>query len=293
MASARFSIFGLAGCLAIAATGASAQTAAPPSPAAPSGPLPITLDITVGGNSAVIGIDAASLPLARDAELLLDFDAAQNLCLDSLGISAAIVNVADPAFRARLPEGVMLPLALPLVIRVEPPPSSSCGALSFTDTVRAEIHTHLLPYTVDSPLRLYKAPLGGRFIDITAGVEPGSVRTSGRTGGFSEFIVAIDLLPIAPAAGAQYDYLEARVANPAIAPALAAQLSADLAASRDAFDAADYAGAIAALGTFDTRVRAASPADLPDTWRAQRDLDNIAGDLLGRSASLAYLLGRL
>jgi hypothetical protein len=293
MASASFSIFGIAGLLALAATGASAQTAAPPAPAAPSGLLPITLDITVGGTSAVIGIDAAGLPLARDAELLLDFDAAQNLCLDSLGVSAAIVNVADPAFRARLPEGAMLPLALPLLIRVEPPPTSSCGALSFTDTVRAEIHTHLLPFSVDSPLRLYKAPLGGRFVDITAGVAPGSVRTSGRTGGFSEFIVAIDLLPIPPAAGAQYDYLEARVANPAIAPALAAQLSADLAASRDAFDAADYASAIVALGTFDSRVRAASPADLPDTWRAQRDLDNIAGDLLGRSASLAYLLGRL
>lgn len=293
MASARLSILGLAGSLALASSGAPAQAQTTAGPAAPSGALPITLDITVSGNSAVVGIDAASLPLARDAELLLDFDAAQNLCLDSLGISAAVVNVADPAFRARLPEGVMLPLALPLVIRVEPPPASSCGALSFTDTVRAEIHTHLLPYTVDSPLRLYKAPLGGRFIDITAGVAPGSVRTSGRTGGFSEFVVAIDLLPIAPAAGAQYDYLETRLADPAIAPALAAQLSADLAASRAAFDAADYAGAIAALGPFDTRIRAASPADLPDTWRAQRDLDNVAGDLLGRSASLAFLLGRL
>jgi hypothetical protein len=277
----------------------SAQPAAPtpgsagtPPPKTETG-LPILLNLTVGGNRAVIGLDAGALPLAVDAELVLDFDAAQNLCADSLGVSATVVNPLDPAFVARLPEGTLLPLALPVVIRVEPPTTSLCGALSFTDTVRAEIHTHLLPYTADSPLRLYKAPLGGRFYDITDAVAPGSVRTGGRTGGFSEFIIVVDLADPRDAAEVKYEFLAARLANPAIAPVVRTALEADLATSRAAFDANDAAGAIAAMNAFSARVTAASPTEIPDRWRAARDLDNIAGDLLGEAAALRFLLGRL
>jgi hypothetical protein len=177
-------------------------------------------------------------------------------------------------------------------VRVEPPPASSCGTLAFERTVRAEIHTHLLPYGVDSPLRLYKAPLDGAFRDITASVEPGSVRTGGRTGGFSEFVVVLELLPSAAAAAAKYDAIAARAAGAAIAPALRTELMADLAASRAAFDANDRAGAIAALDVFAARVAGASPLDLPNRWRATRDLDNVAGDLAGDAASLRHALTR-
>ena len=171
--------------------------------------------------------------------------------------------------------------------------TSLCGALSFTDTVRAEIHTHLLPYTVDSPLRLYKAPLGGRFYDITDGVAPGSVRTGGRTGGFSEFIVVVDLAAPRDAAEVKYEFLAARLANPAIAAGVRAALEGDLATSRAAFDANDPAAGIAAMNAFSARIVAADPVQIPDRWRAARDLDNIAGDLLGEAAALRFLLGRL
>ena len=296
----------LAAALALAAALPGLIVAAEPSahdaatvgvPGAPGGEagllgLPISVTIDVGVDRARVTIDAEALPLANDAELLLEFDAVENLCADSLGVSVALVDPFDPAFRARLPTEAHVPLALPLVVRVEPPPASSCGTLAFERTVRAELHTHLLPYSVDSPLRLYKAPLDGAFRDITASVEPGSVRTGGRTGGFSEFVVVLELLPSAAAAATNYDAIAARATGAAIAPALRAELLADLAASRAAFDANDRAGAIAALDAFAARVAGASPAELPDRWRATRDLDNVAGDLAGDAASLRYALTR-
>ena len=254
--------------------------------------LPITVSVEIGGDDARISIDAGALPLALDAELLLEFDLVENLCADSLGISATLVDPFDPVLRARLPTHAHVPLALPLVVRVEPPPTSTCGTLAFERTVRAEIHTHLLPYGVDSPLRLYKAPLDGVFRDITSSVEPGSVRTGGRTGGFSEFIVVVELVPSADAAAAKYDALALRAADASIEPALRTQLASDLAASRAAFDADDRAGAIALLDVFAARVATASPAEIPNRWRATRDLDNVAGDLAGDAASLRYALTR-
>ncbi|HVF36152.1 MAG TPA: DUF6689 family protein [Candidatus Saccharimonadia bacterium] len=263
------------------------------------GSLPgvVTLAIQIGANQAVVGLDSTVLPLDIDAELSLAFDGAENLCASTLGLSAALVNPLDPAFRARLPNDALVPLALPLVIQVEPPANASCtpggGPLAFNDTVRAEIHTHLLPYASDSPLRLYKAPLGGTFRDITDGVAPGSVRTGGRTGGFSEFLIVIDLTAPAAAAVSKYDALGARLTNPAIDPAVRTALAMDLADSRSAFDVGDYPAAMFALDTFVARVRGASSAQIPDRWRAQRDLENIAGDLIGDAASLKFVIGRL
>ena len=67
----------------------------------------------------------------------------------------------------------------------------------------------------------------------------------------------------------------------------------NLAAGRAAFDANDAPAAIIALDAFSARVSASTNAQVPDRWRAQRDLDNIAGDLLGEAAALRFLLGRL
>lgn len=259
--------------------------------------LPLTLTVSVGANRAIVAIDSGLLPLAVDAELILAFDDARNLCEGTLGLGAALVDPLDPAFRARLPESALVPLALPLVIQVEPPANASCapggGPLEFSDTVRAEIHTHLLPFTIDSPLRLYKAPLGGHFRDITDGVAPGSVRTGGRTGGFSEFLVVVDLTPPIEAARTKYGELASRLTHPAIDPALRSALQADLADSRTAYDLGDYTAAIFAIDTFVARVRASSGAQIPDRWRARRDLENVAGELLGEAASLEFVLGRL
>lgn len=250
-----------------------------------------TVSITVTGNRAVAAIDSPLLSLPVDAEFILEFDNPANLSASSLGLTVQTINLSDPTLLARLPSGGLVSPAnaLPLLIRVEPP---ALGGLQFSNTVRVEVHTHLLPYTPTSPLRLYKAPLGGRFYDITDEIAAGSVRTRGRTGDFSEFLVLVDLRPMSEAATMKYDFLEERLANASIPTTLRDSLAAELSTSRTAFEANDLANAVAALDRFVAAVTTNAGTTVPNRWRAARDLDNAAGDLLGEAASLRFTLTR-
>jgi hypothetical protein len=244
--------------------------------------------IAISGNTAVATL---ALPQGLDAELTLSFEAPANLSAASLGISAELVNPLDLTLLARLPSPQLsIPTGFPVLITVEPP---SAGGLSFVNAVSVELHTHALPYSVASPLRLYKAPLGGRFYDITDGVNPGSVRTRGQTGGFSQFLILVDTTDAQAAASDKYAYLDARLTDPAVSAAARTALVALLASSRAAFSAGDFVLASARLDSFRDAVRSYAGAGVPNRWRAARDLDNIAGDLLGESASLEFTLGRL
>jgi hypothetical protein len=188
-------------------------------------------------------------------------------------------------------------LALPVIITVEPP---AAQGLAFDNAVAVELHTEALAFSLGSPLRLYKAPIGGTFFDITDDVLAGSVRTRGRSGEFSQFLIVTDLLqvtspPAAYAADAQakYLFLAARLQSPGISPKARSVLETDLAASRVAYDAGQYAAARAALATFAARLKTFRPTDVPNRWRAARDLDNVAGSLLGEASSLDFTLRRL
>lgn len=246
--------------------------------------------VTISGNTVHAGIN---LPGIVGTELVLVFENAQNLTASNLGICAHLLSPLDLlAVESRLPDGGLtglLQLPLPLMISVDPP---SSGSLSFTNTYRAEIHTDLLGYTIDSPYRLYKSPHGGTFYDITNEVAQGSVRTRGSTGGFSDFIVVLDLVPSADHAADKYDYLAARIQNAAIGPRLRMQLASDLALSRTAFNGGDISGALSWLYTFESLVRANAGTGIPNVWRAQRDRDNIAGDLIGYADSLRFSIQR-
>lgn len=246
-----------------------------------------TMQVTVSGNQALASIDLAGV----QAELSLTFEQPENLSVAALGISARLIDPLDPQLLARLPDSQMLsiPVALPLLISVEPP---TAGGLAFSNVVEVEIHTHLLPFAVDSPLRLYKAPKGGRFYDITTDIRPGSVRERGRTGGFSDFLILVDLTPSRDAAEAKYDFLDQRLLSVSHS-STRSQLQADLAASRTAFAGGNYAAANTAMAGFESRVRQSAGNTIPNGWRAQRDLDNIAGDLLSEAGSLRFNLGRL
>lgn len=243
--------------------------------------------VTVSGNEAVADINVSGI----EAEFSLKFDQPQNLSAAALGISARVVSPLDPSLLARLPSNPLLsiPQAMPLLISVEP---GAMQGLAFANMAEVEVHTHLLPFAVDSPLRLYKARQGGQFYDITSDILPGSVRTRGHTGGFSDFLVLIDLTAPHDAADSKYAYLEQRLL--AISSSQTRQqLQTDLAASRTAFDSADYAAANAAMATFETRVRQHAGSGIANQWRALRDLDNVAGDLLGEAGSLRFNLRRL
>jgi hypothetical protein len=244
--------------------------------------------VTINGNTVVAQVDLLGIV---GTELRLEFESVQNLSAQNLGLGARLVSPLDPNLLARLPaEGLgALSVALPVAISVDPPAN---GGLKFQNTVRAEIHTHTLGFTIDSPLRLYKSPHDGEFFDMTSAVAPGSVRTRGSTGGFSDFIVVLDLLPSAQHAEDKYDYLVTRSADPAIPVAVRAMLAHDLAASRAEFDADNYAGAQQQLALFVQHVRANAGGAIPNEWRSQRDRDNVAGDLLGYAGSLSFSIDR-
>jgi hypothetical protein len=246
--------------------------------------------VTISGNVVHAGID---LPGIVGTELVLEFDSVQHLTKQNLGICA---KAMDPLtlldVMSRLPDGGLtglLQLPLPIVISVDPP---VLGGLSFTNTYRAEIHTEMLGYTLLSPYRLYKSPHNGTFYDVTNLVAQGSVRTRGSTGGFSDFIVVLDTVPSPEHAADKYDYLAARIQDPAIGIRLRTNLAADLAASRAAFYGHDYVTALAKLDAFTTRVRDKAGVGIPNVWRSARDVDNIAGDLLGYAESLRFSIQR-
>ncbi len=252
---------------------------------APAQTLPVTVD--VAGNVATARVGNTLEPLA---ELTLTFDDATGLSPASLGIGARLVDITDPALLARLPDPQLLQpsSALPLLITIEPP---ATGGLRFRRTGRFELHTHALAYALGSNYRVLKAPVGGTFHDTTEEIAPGSVRARSRYGGFSQFLVVSDLRPTGTVTAGNIDALRARVATlPASEqPAFSAQLDA----IETSVAEHDYANAIAATDLVSARALARAGNGLLDEWRATRDADNQAGELLAGAAtlkvSLAYL----
>lgn len=253
-------------------------------PVAQSQSLPVA--VTAAGDTATVVVGNPTAPLA---EVQLDFDDAQGLSPSSLGVAADLVAVNSPALLARLPSGlVTVPAELPAMVAIEPP---ALGGLAFERRVHVELHTHALPYTAGSRFRLFKAPLGGAFRDVTSAVEPGSVRTRGTTGGFSQFVVVLDLRPTDAVVAEKFDYLRAQ------ADLLAATEAAPLHALIDEVEVAvadgQFADAMAGVDVLRARVSARAGLHIPEQWRATRDLANIAGELLSGLDTLAFSIGYL
>jgi hypothetical protein len=250
-------------------------------------PVRAAVDVTVAGNNAHAEISFGS---ATVAELNLAFDDASNLTPSSIGITAQLVSLTDPLLRLRLPNlGLQTQLsALPLLITVEPPNS---GGLSFRNTVRVEIHTHLLPYTAGTSLRLFKAPLGGAFRDITDEVAPGSVRTRGTTGGFSQFLILVDLRQTRSVINEKFSWTRNRMSG--LSAATRAPLDALLDDAQLAVDQSRFADAIAALDSFRAQVSAGAGSSIPNQWTTTQRNANVAGDLLGGASTLKFSVGYL
>jgi hypothetical protein len=243
----------------------------------------LPVDVSVSGDTATIEI--GGMPGHPLADMTLTFDDASGLSASSLGVSAKLVSLSDPVLLSRLPDLQLTQLdsALPLLVTVEPP---ATGGLSFERTVRVEIHTHALAYEAGSSYRLFKAPLGGAFRDITDEIAPGSVRARGTTGGFSQFLVLADLRETGTVIDTKLAWLRGRVA---MLPA----------GERGAFDAllddaeaaiatGNHAAAIAALDSVRARAAARAGTPIADTWRATRTVENHAGELIAGAATLAY-----
>ncbi|WP_331653039.1 DUF6689 family protein [Dokdonella sp.] len=228
------------------------------------------------------------------AEFEIEFDNPQNLTVACLGLDADVLDATEIAdVESRMPDvgNQVIDGAFPVRVTVEPP--VGCG-LQFDDEVHVEYHTIDLVYAPFSPYRLMKAPLGLGFHDVTGAVVSGSVRARGSGGSFSEFVIAKTLVQdYAGDADAGYDALEARIDDPAIGLSAQLTLQADLDVSRAAFDAANYAQAIARLDDLDLHCAALGGPALPNTWRSARDLVNAEGELVTLSGNIKFALGRL
>lgn len=248
------------------------------------GSLPV--QVTVATNTANVRIGSATAPLA---DLSIRFDHATGLSAANLGIKAETVSLTDPALLARLPSSLTsIPSALPLLITIEPP---ATGTLSQRRLTHVELHTHALAYTAGSPLRMFKAQLNGPFRDITESVQPGSVRTRGTTPGWSQFLILVDLRPSRSVIAEKIAHLRAELN---LLPALEANPlrnyldAAETAVNEDRFD-----DAAVAMDSFSARVSARAGAQIPDVWRAARDLHNSAGELLAGANTLVFSIGFL
>ena len=250
----------------------------------PAASLPVQVDVAT--NSATVRIGSPSSPLA---DLSLRFDSATGLSAGNLGIKAETININAPDLLARLPSSLTsIPGALPLMVTIEPPVS---GSLSQRRVTHVELHTHALPYVAGSPLRLFKAQVGGPFRDITESVQPGSVRTRGTTPGWSQFIVLVDVRPTGMVITEKFAYLQNQLNL--LSPTEKAPLQVYFNNAQAAVNEGRYADAMVALDSFNARVSDRAGTFIPDVWRSARDVNNSAGELLAGANTLAFSIGFL
>ena len=248
------------------------------------------------GNSVTLPI---ALPGGILGDVTVSFESVNGLTPDNLGVSARLVSPFDPLLGARLPSTVSIPLGFPVLIAIEPTPA---GGLSFTGVATVQIHTPPLLNVLNlgSSLRLVSATLGGPFEDNTKSVQSDasnvrwttSFRAIGSKGGFSEFLVVIDLRPLNQAIGAKLNRLDQILADNAgaIPEAVRTELAAELADARAHSLAGDEAAAIQDLDDFIATVQQHSGTDIPDVWRAARDRVNVAGLLRAGAETLQFSL---
>jgi hypothetical protein len=232
-----------------------------------------------------------SLPTLLSS-LTTTFEQVSGLSLTTLGVSVIPVLPGDPALLARLPEGVTIAPELPLLIRIEPPPT---GGLSFSGITRIQLLAPGLLLPQSAPTRMYAAPNGGRFEDYTDDTAS-AYRVIGARGGFSEFLLVRDPTPFGQVITGKLDRLSQLLTDHAAAiPApVLADLQTELAAARTHYTQGDPAAAIDDVDDFlDTVEQHSGGGEIPDVWRAARDLVNVAGQLRATARTLRFSLREL
>ena len=246
----------------------------------------LTLTPQFSGNSVTAQIQFTG---GVEADLSIVFEQVVGLNSNAVGLTAALVSPSDPTLASRLPTGVSIPGAFPVLVHVDP---SAASGLSFSGVYRFFLHTHNLTLVTNSPLRLYKSHAGGPFQDITTSLEMGSVRAGGTGNNMSEFLIVADVRPTDTAIAAKFDALQSALsANVSSMPAaVASDLQQRLSNARSFYAAGSLPSAINAVAGFSDQVKQQSGANIPDVWRANGSLVNVAGLLRAGADTLKYSL---
>lgn len=247
------------------------------------------INLSVSGDEFTADIDLAG---AIDGELTVEFEDSTSLSTSTIGASVNLLGIlAILDVNSRMPTGsIALPTAYPVKLTIEPGTSSG---LEFDGVVEIEVYTNDLTYVLGSTLRLFAAPLNGDFEDITHTLSSGSYRVRGSKGEFSEFVVVNDLRSTDTVIGVKIDRLrntledhESDITSSTVYSTLEGYLD-DV---ETEYDGDDYEDAIDALNDFIDEVETNSGSSIPDTWRAARDLDNVAGKLRSIAETLRFSL---
>jgi hypothetical protein len=248
------------------------------------------IPLTVNGNEAT---GAIQLPGGVGADLTITFEEVEELDAAALDVSASLVGPLElPALLARLGGGgrITLPGAFPVLLQIEPSPSSE---LSFTGTVEVSLHTHNLNLVPSLPFALHSAPLGGPFHDIMQLEGIGSYRAGGGGGGFSEFVIVLDLRPIDTVISGKFDAVQDLLDDHAssIPGDVLTELQALLTQAQTTYEGGDTLAAIEEVAAFSDEVLAHS-GDIPNVWRAHDSVVNVAGLLRAAAGTLRFSLIR-
>ena len=252
---------------------------------------PGVVDEQVDGNVLEARIKILGIEFA---DLRIEFEDVSGLAPGALGLSARLLGPLELiALVLRLPDRLLtsLPIELPILLRIQPGPG-----LSMRGVASVSLHSDLVHYLPGSPLRLFAAPIGGQFEDVTAESGAGSYRGGAVRPDFgSEYAFGVDMRPRQTVAEDKLDALDDLLAEhaPAIAPAVLADLEQRAAAVRAAFESGDPGAAAAALDGFAAAVYQASGEGVPDVWDAGETLANTAGELRSQAATLRYSLLQL
>jgi hypothetical protein len=241
---------------------------------------------TISGNELTARVELAD---GVAADLTVTFEKVVGLNPSALALSATIVNPGDLTLLSRLPSGVSVPTGFPVVVRIDP---TSSSALAFEGVYNLSLYTHNLTLGANSPLRLYRAPGGGSFQDMTGYLQAGSVRAGGSGPGFSEFLIAADTREVDSVIAGKFDTLQSQLSgnSSAITATVAADLQQRLNQARAAYDAGSLAAAIDGVAGFGDEVKKQSGAAVPNVWRANGGPANVAGALRSSADTLKYSL---
>lgn len=223
-------------------------------------------------------------------DLKLTFDEAFEIDPDALQVETEILDDAqDPDLLARLPAGVQVPSAFPVLLRIRPRTGLD---QAFSGRYTVELHTEDLSFVGNSPLRLFKAPEGGMFEDITQSLGLGSLRVFGTGGSFSELLIVRDLRSTEDAITAKLSRLEQLLESRGsqIPSSLEQQLADLLAEVRRLSEQGAPSQAMATLQQLLQMIRDNRGESIPSVWRPSQPGGNLAGELLSIGESLHFSL---
>lgn len=245
------------------------------------------IEVEVQGNEVLASIEVAE---TFNVDLVITFENVIGLNSESLVFNAAQINPLDLTLLNRIgPQSLFsIPAQLPVLINITP---SSTSTLSFTGAYEIELSTSNLAF--DPKFRLFTAPNGGNFQDVTTFSGIGSYRVRGTGGDFSDFLIITDLRTNSTVINDKYTKLQNALNDNAsrIAPEMLNSLQQKLNASKSSYQSGAIQDAVAHLDDFINLIKGDDGQSVPNTYRANDpSVINVAGELRRKAATLIFSL---